>query len=109
MTNYEIFDLLYCDFKDKFDEDNVVFTQKYVIGHQQILLYRLKGKEKFDAFACLEFLNNLQEKYGFSSTKLSPFYFNYFNANDSICEYQFVSENEDEKRMYEHFRSHAIS
>lgn len=76
MTNYEIFDPLYCDFKDRFDEDIVVFAQKYVVGYQQIHLYHLNGKEKNDALSCLAFLKKLQEKFGFSSTKWSPFYFN---------------------------------
>ena len=28
MTNYEIFDLLYSEFREKFDFDEVVFTQR---------------------------------------------------------------------------------
>ena len=46
MTTYEIFDPLYCDLKNRFDEDIVVFTQKYVVGYQQIHLYHLNGTEK---------------------------------------------------------------
>ena len=75
-----------------------MFTQKYVIGHQQICLYHLKGKEKIDVFACLEFLNCLQEKFAYHAS-WSPFYFNYFNAENGIFVYQSVSENEDEKRV----------
>lgn len=36
MSTYEIFDLLYFDFKDRFDDDDIVFTQKYVVGQQQV-------------------------------------------------------------------------
>ena len=46
MTNYEIFDLLYSDFEDKFDDGNIVFTQKYVVDKQQIRLYHLSEREK---------------------------------------------------------------
>ena len=35
MTNYEVFDFLYPEFSffilNKFDDENVVFTQKYVV------------------------------------------------------------------------------
>ena len=109
MTNYEIFDLLCFDFEDKFDDGNIAFTQKYV-GKQQIRLYHLSGREKIDVFMCLDFLNKLQENCGFScSTNWSPFFFSYFEAGNNICVYQVVSENEDEKRMFEQICSLVIS
>ena len=105
-----IFDLLYSDFKDKFDNDNIVFTQKYLLGKQQIHLYHLSGRENIDVFTCLDFLNKLQETNGFSSsTNWSPFFSSYFDAGNNICVYQFVSENENTKRMFEQFCSLAIS
>ena len=105
-----IFDLLYSDFKDKFDNDNIVFTQKYLLGKQQIHLYHLSGRENIDVFTCLDFLNKLQEKNGFSSsTNWSPFFSSYFDVGNNICVYQFVSENENVKRMFEQFCSLAIS
>ena len=62
MTNYEIFHLLYSEFRDKFDDDNVVFIQKYVVGKQKICIHFLKD-EKNDVVECLNFLNKLQEKF----------------------------------------------
>ena len=109
MTNYEIFDLLYSDFEDKFDDGNIVFTQKYVVDKQQIRLYHLSGREKINVLTCLDFLNKLQEKYGFSSsTNWSPFFFSYFGTGNNIFVYQFVRENEDEKSMFEQICSLAI-
>ena len=46
MTNYEIFDLLYSEFRDKFDDNNFVFTQKYVVDKQQIRIHFLKKEKK---------------------------------------------------------------
>ena len=66
MRNYETFDLLYSDFKDKFGDSNTTFTQKYIVSKQLIRFYHLSGREKIDVFMCLDFLNKLQEKYGFS-------------------------------------------
>lgn len=99
MTDYEIYDLLYSNFKDKFDDDNIVFTQKYMVGHQKIHICHLKVKKKIDAFDCLDFLNKLQEKY----KMVSIFIFNHFDVNNNICVYQFVSENEEKKRRRRSF------
>ena len=43
MSTYKIFDLLllFTDFKDKFEDENCVFIQKFAIGVQQIRVYRL--------------------------------------------------------------------
>ena len=110
MRNYETFDLLYSDFNDKFDDDNTAFTQKYVVGTLQIRLYDLSRREKTDVFTCLDFLNKLQEKYGFSFyTNWSSFCFSYFDVGNNICVYQFDSENEYGERMFEQFCSLAIS
>ena len=63
MTSYENFDLVFGYFKDKFEEDDLIFTQKYIAEHQQISIYALKDKQKVDVVACLDFLNGLQEKF----------------------------------------------
>ena len=63
MSNYEIFHLLYSEFRDKFDDDNVVFTQKYVVGKRQIRIHFLNEEKKNDVVECLDFLNKLQEKF----------------------------------------------
>lgn len=93
-----------CEGKDIFVNKKLVFpifsAKKMTKYEICVRPYYFKWKEKIDVFACLEFLNNLQEKYGFSSAKWSPFHFNYFNANDGIYVYQFVSENE--KKMKTH-------
>ena len=46
MTNYEIFDLLYSEFREKFEFDEVVFTQRYVAGNKRIRLHFCKMKKK---------------------------------------------------------------
>ena len=56
MTNYEIFDLLYSEFRDKFNDDNVVFTQKYKAGKQQICIHFLKKEKKLTFLNVLIFL-----------------------------------------------------
>lgn len=55
MSNYEIFDLLYCDFRDKFEDESRVFTQKYVASLQQINV--------FEEITTVKTLNELQEKF----------------------------------------------
>ena len=102
MTNYEIFELVFGDFNDKFEQDYLIFTQKYVVGHHQIFIYSLKAKKKVDVVACLDFLKGLQEKFVYCSS-WSPFCFNYFDGNDDIRFYRLFCKNEDEKCMYERF------
>ena len=46
MTNYEIFDLLYSEFREKFEFDEVVFTQRYVVGNKRICFAFWKKKKK---------------------------------------------------------------
>ena len=41
MSTYEIFEILLTDFKDKFEDENCIFTQKYAVDIQQIRFYRL--------------------------------------------------------------------
>ena len=74
MNNYEIFDLSYFDIIQKFDDDNRVFTHKYVVGKHQIKIHLLKPDEKIDPVEILDFLNKLQEKYAYHND-WSPFYF----------------------------------
>ena len=108
MTNYEIFDLVFGDFNDKFEENDLIFTQKYVVGHQQISIYALKDKENVDVVACLDFLKGLQEKFAYHNS-WSPFYVNYFDDNNGIRVNRFFCKNEEEKRMYERFCDLSIS
>ena len=63
MTSYENVDPVFGYFKDNFEEDDLIFTQKYIAEHQQISIYALKDKQKVDVVACLDFLNGLQEKF----------------------------------------------
>lgn len=44
MFSYKLFDLLFCDFKDKFDFEGFAFTQKYVVGQHEISLCCPKRK-----------------------------------------------------------------
>ena len=91
MTSYEISNLLYSDLRQKYEDDNLVFTQKYTVGRQ-----------------CLDFLNKLQEKYAYCS-QWTSFYFSQFPTPHNIVVYQFLSENKKEVRMHEHFCRLAIS
>lgn len=59
MSTYEIFNLLFTDFKDNFENENVVFTQKYIVSVQQIRAYRLKVSSNIDVEKALETLNDL--------------------------------------------------
>ena len=59
MTNFETFDLLYSEFRDKFDDGNVFFIQKYVVGKQQIRIHFGNEEKKIDVVECLDFLNKL--------------------------------------------------
>ena len=61
MTNYEIFELLYAAFRDKFDDENVVFTQKYVVGKQQIRIHFLNDEKKLMLSNVLIFLTNCKK------------------------------------------------
>ena len=108
MINYEIFDLLYSEFREKFEVDEVVITQRYVVGNQRTCLDFIKDEKKLDMIACFDFLPKLQEKYGVGRD-WSPFYFHSFESGNKICVYQFESENLEEIRMYENFCSLEFS
>ena len=75
---------LYSEFRDKFDDDNVVFTQKYEVGKQQIRIYFSKKEKKINVVECLNFLNKLQKKFAYVSDWTS-FYFNCFDAGTNIA------------------------
>ena len=79
--SYEIFDLLYGHFRDKFEEDEFIFAQKCVVSHQH-------------------FLNHLQEKFACHNS-WTPFCFTYFDNNNGTRMYKFICKNEDEKRLYD--------
>ena len=61
MANYEIFDLLYSEFRDKFDDDNVVFNQKCVVGKQRIRIHFLHEKKILMLLNALVFLRNCKK------------------------------------------------
>ena len=88
MTPHEIFDLPCADVTKKFRSDNIIFTCKYVVGKQRIRIHILKQEtEDIDPVNILNFLNQLQQDYGYYS-KWSRFYFNCFNLPDqniTIC------------------------
>lgn len=107
MTNYGIFDFLYSELRHTFENDNFVFTQKYLVGKQRIRIYCFKDK-KNDLVVCLHFLNKLQRKYVCCSD-WSPFYFSRFKNACNILFYPFLSKNEEEIRRYEHFCCLGIS
>ena len=61
MANYEIFDLLYSEFRDKFDDDNVVFNQKCVVGKQRIRIHFLHEEKILMLLNALVFLRNCKK------------------------------------------------
>ena len=82
MTPHEIFDLLCADVTKKVRSDNTIFTYKYVVGKQRIRIHILKQEtEDIDPGNILNFLNQLQQDYGYHLT-WSRFYFNCFNLPD---------------------------
>ena len=83
MANSEIFDLLYSEFRHKFEDDNRVFTQKYVVGKQQIRIHFLKEYNKIGVVQRLDFLNKLQEKFAYISD-WTTFSFNCFVSGNNI-------------------------
>ena len=101
MCSYEIFHLLFADFKDKFESADCVFMQKYVIGEQQITIYYVE-ENRIDVAKALDFLNELQKKHTYHKN-WSSFSFKMFEAGNCICVFEFKSLNENEKRMYEEF------
>ena len=84
MSTCEIFDLQFADFTDKFEDQNCLFTQKYVISTQQIRVYRLKESFNIDVEKALETLNDLKEKLAYHK-HWSPFFFKTFEAGKGIC------------------------
>ena len=110
MTSYEIFDLLCADVTKKFRSDNRIFTYKYVVGKQRIRIHILKQEtEDIDPVDILNFLNQLQQNYGYHSN-WSRFYFNCFYLPDQkITIFEFLAQNEEEIRMFQHFCDLAIS
>ena len=74
MSTYEIFEILFTDFKYKFEDENCIFTQKYAVDIQQIRFYRLKEISKIDFEKALKDLNDLQEKFAYHK-HWSPFFF----------------------------------
>ena len=113
MSRYEIFDLLYLDLIQKFESDNRIFTHKYVVGKQKIRLHLLKPEtedlEPVEIHQILDFLNKLQEKYSYDS-HWSHFHFsNYPLKYQNIMISEFLSQNEEEIRMYQCFCDLTIS
>ena len=109
-TSYEIFDLLFADVTKKFRSDNRIFTYKYVVGKQRIRIHILKQETKdIDPVDILNLLNQLQQNYGYHSN-WGCFYFNCFNLSDqNITIFEFLVQNKEEIRMFQHFCDLAIS
>ena len=110
MSTYEIFDLLYSDLIEKFGSDNRIFTHKYLVGKQRIRLHLLKPEtEDLDPVEELDFLNKLQEKYSYGSHWCRFHFSNYRLKYQNIIIFKFLSQNEEEIRMYQRFCELTIS
>ena len=110
MTPYEIFGLLCADVTKKFRSDNRIFTYKYEVGKQRIRIHILKQEtEDIDPVDILNFLNQLQQNYGYHSN-CRRFYFNCFNLPDqNITIFEFLAQKEEEIGIFQHFCDLAIS
>ena len=106
MSNCEIFDLLY---SGVIDADNRVFTHKYVFGKQRSRIHLLKTDEEINPVKILDFLNKLQEKYACNSG-WNPFHISSSSLKyQSVTIFDFLSQTEEELRIYQHFCDLAIS
>lgn len=108
MSTYEIFDLLYNDFRKKIQDKNCVFTHKNTVRSQRIRIHLLKDKKNADSLKCLEFLNELQEKFA-HNIDWSPFYFQCHPSSFNIVFYEFLSQNKEEMKMLYQFCRLAIA
>ena len=108
MSNCEIFYLLYSDVIEKADAGNRVFMHKYVAGKQRIKIHLLKIDEQINPDEMLDFLNKLQDKYACHSGR-SPFYSSSYSLKYQNIIFDFLSQNEEELQMYQHFCDLSIS
>lgn len=92
MTSYEIFDLFCPDLTQKINSDNVVLTEKYVVGKQRIRMHILKNQvEGIDPAEVLDFSNQLQNKYAYQPN-WNCFYFSFYQLQDqNITTFQFFA------------------
>ena len=80
-----------------------------VFGKQRIRIHLLKADEEINPVEILDVLNKLQEKYACHSG-WNPFYFRSYSLQyQSITIFYFLSQNEEELRLYQHFCDLAIS
>ena len=56
----------------------------------------------------LETLNDLQERFAYYK-HWSPFFLKTLDTGNGICLFEFTSQDENDKWMYEHFCNFAIS
>ena len=107
------FGLLYSDLIEKFEPDNRIFTHKYVVGKQRIRLHLLKAEtedlDPVEIYQILDFLNKLQEKYSYDSHWSRFRFSNYPLKYQNIMTFEFLSQNEEEIRMYQLFCDLTIS
>ena len=64
MLSNEIFDDLFHEFKDNFEDNSsdLIFIQKYDVGLQMIRVCIIINSANFDVKAAFDFLNILQKK-----------------------------------------------
>lgn len=69
MLSNEIFDDLFHEFKDKFEDNfsDLIFIQKYDVGLQMIRVCIIIDSANFDVKAAFDFLNILQKKLEYQS------------------------------------------
>ena len=87
-----------------------------VLFHTRIHLWKAanshslfeKRKKKLHLIECFDFLNKVQGKYAYC-LQWTPFYFSHFPTSYNIVIYHFLSENDEEVRMYEHICRLAVS
>ena len=108
MTSYEIFDLVCAEVSQKFKPKNRIFTYKYIVRKQRIMIHILNLTiGDINPIEVLDFLNKLQQNYGYDS-HLGRFYFSCF-CDQNITIFEILVQNEEEIRMFQHFYDLAIS
>ena len=92
--SYEIFSLVCADVSQKFKSKSRIFTYKYIVGKQRIRIHMLNQTiEDIDPVEVLDFLNQLQQNYGYDSHR-GRFRFSCFR-DQNIAIFEFLAQNEE--------------
>ena len=107
MSSYKAFNSLFCNVKDRFDQENYFVCWKYLDGVVTVKVYCMKGSLEVGISDTLDVLNYLQVKYNFVGW--SPFYFSYqIEKNKCDSYYCFCSKIQNKKQPFEKLRNIVV-